>query len=105
MDLGHATFTVISFVGFPSLLALFLYLKKRIHALSAGVQAMLRDKLRYQGKKYITQGWVSLDEKEDWEFMYQQYHGLGKNGVMDDIRERVFNLPTEPPKKKRGKKK
>lgn len=104
MDLGNAIFTVSSFIGFPSLLALFVYLVKRTHALTAGVQAMLRDRLRYLGKKYVTQGWVSMEDKEDWENMYQQYHGLGKNGVMDGLRERVLNLQTEPPKKREERK-
>ena len=28
--------------------------------------------------------------------MYKQYHNLGANGVMDDIRAKFLELPTEP---------
>ena len=31
-----------------------------------------------------------------FENMYQQYHSLGKNGVMDDIHEKFKALPLEP---------
>ena len=27
--------------------------------------------------------------------MYIQYHGLGQNGVIDDLYERIFDLSTE----------
>lgn len=92
---------IVSFVGFPALWMLFIYLIRRTMALEHGVQAMLRDRLRYLYKSYERNGYVDIDDREDWENMYQQYHTLGKNGVMDNIRQKLLALPTE----KEGEKK
>ena len=89
---------IIALIGFPSIFAVVLHLIKRVKALNCGVQAVLRDRLRYLYKAYSKQKYVDLDDREDWENMYQQYHALGKNGVMDDTRQKLFSLPTEKPK-------
>lgn len=54
-------------------------------------------------KEIDKQHYVDLDDREDWEYMYQQYHALGKNGVMDDTRKKLLALPTEPPKEEKKK--
>lgn len=87
---------IITIVGFPTIAAFFGYIIKRIRAIEHGVQATLRDRLRYLYKCYDKQHYVDLDDREDWEYMYQQYHALGKNGVMDDTRKKLLALPTEP---------
>ena len=86
---------VISWIGFPTLLAMLAFLYKRVRALDCGIQSVLRDRLRHLYKSYSKKGYVSLDDKEDWEYMYQQYHALGKNGVMDSTREKMLALPME----------
>jgi hypothetical protein len=83
---------VLSWIGFPTLLALCTYLAKRIRALDRGLQSMLRDRLRYLYKSYKKRGSISYDEKEDWIYMYNQYHALGKNGVMDSVKEKVLAM-------------
>ena len=35
------------------------------------------------------------DERQNFENMYVQYHALGGNGVMDDVRRKFFELPME----------
>ena len=90
---------IITIVGFPTIAAGFAYLIRRIMAIEHGVQAVLRDRLRYLYKTYKKAGYADLDDKDDWENMYQQYHTLGKNGVMDATREKLLALPTEPQKK------
>lgn len=94
---------IITLIGFPTIAAFFTYLVKRIHAIEHGIQATLRDRLQYLYKSYDRRHYAEIDEKEDWEFMYQQYHALGKNGVMDDTRQKLLALPTEPPKKEEQK--
>lgn len=91
---------LVNLIGFPTIAAGFWYLIKRTMALEHGVQAMLRDRLRYLYKSYEKNGYVDIDDREDWENMYQQYHTLGKNGVMDNIREKMLALPTEGEKNK-----
>lgn len=88
----------VTFIGFPTIAAFLTYIIRRIRALDYGIQAVLRDRLRYLYKTYAKQKYVNLDDREDWENMYQQYHSLGRNGVMDDVRKKLLELPTEKPK-------
>lgn len=60
------------------------------------LQALLRNELRKQYVQFINQGWVDMDDKSNFSNMYDIYHGLGKNGVMDQMSEQVINLPTQP---------
>lgn len=62
-------------------------------ALELGVQALLRDRLIYQYEKYKTRGYAPIYAKENFENLYEQYHKLGANGVMDSIHEEFKNLP------------
>lgn len=95
-------FYILNFIGFPTLFALFLYILKRVMALNYGIQAVLRDRLRYLYKEYEKRGWVDLDDREDWINMYNQYHTLGKNGVMDDVKNKLLALPTCPSRDKKS---
>lgn len=63
-------------------------------ALEKGVQALLRDRLisLYEASKH-SDG-VPIYVKQNFENMYEQYHALGANGVMDSIHEEFQNLPT-----------
>ena len=62
-------------------------------ALESGVQALLRDRLIYQYEKYKSRGYAPIYAKENFENLYEQYHKLGANGVMDSIHEEFKNLP------------
>jgi hypothetical protein len=86
---------IISWLGFPTLLGLFTYLAKRVKALDCGLQAMLRDRLRFLYKSYKKRGSITYDEKEDWIYMYNQYHALGKNGVMDSVKDKILAMETK----------
>lgn len=63
-------------------------------ALELGVQALLRDRLIYQYEKYKARGYAPIYAKENFENIYEQYHKLGANGVMDSIHEEFKNLPS-----------
>ena len=58
------------------------------------LQALLRTELRRYGKIYLNQGWVDDADKDDYNNLYERYHNLGKNGVMDDMYNKVMRLPT-----------
>lgn len=62
------------------------------------LQALLRNELRTQYVQFINQGWVDIDDKSNFSNMYDIYHALGKNGVMDEMCRQVLELPTQPPK-------
>ena len=69
----------------------------QIHAVKKGVQALLRDRLVQGYKYYATQKYASVDDRSNLENVYFQYHKLGANGVMDDLRSKFLALPLDPP--------
>lgn len=64
-------------------------------ALEKGVQALLRDRMLHSYNKYTDLGYAPVYAKENFENLYQQYHGLGGNGVMTQLRVAFMELPTE----------
>ena len=64
-------------------------------ALEKGVQALLRDRMLHSYNKYTELGYAPVYAKENFENLYQQYHGLGGNGVMTQLRVAFMELPTE----------
>lgn len=67
------------------------------------LQALLRNQLLQQHKFYMKQKWIPFDEKENYDNMYQCYHSLGKNGVMDNAYKEIMALPATPPSKNNKK--
>ena len=66
------------------------------NAIAAGIQALLRDRLLQGYKFYEAQGWADYEDKSNLDNVYQQYHALGKNGVMDARHDRFISLPDHP---------
>lgn len=64
-------------------------------AIKAGVQAILRDRLLQGYKEYRHKGYADEDDRANLENIYLQYHTLGANGVMDDLRDKFLKLPIE----------
>ena len=62
-------------------------------AIMLGVQAILRDRLLQGYRHYIDKGFAEYDDRENMENIYAQYHALGANGVMDDMRDKFRSLP------------
>ena len=65
-------------------------------AVKRGVQALLRDRLLQGYKFYRMQGYADEDDRSNLENVYVQYHALGANGVMDNLRQRFLELPLDP---------
>ena len=66
-------------------------------ALMAGVQALLRDRLLNGYRHYTAKGWADYDDRQNMENMWEQYHALGANGVMDGYRVKFLTLPEYDP--------
>lgn len=64
--------------------------------LKKGIQALLKNDLKVRYDYWLDEGYALEDAREDLEAEYQIYHSLGKNGVMDDRRQRFLALPKEP---------
>lgn len=96
------TYQIISLLfGSGVLIGVWKYITGRIkaverknEAICLGVQALLRDRLLESYNKYYDQGWAPIYAKENFENMWEQYHALGVNGVMDEIHKVFMELPT-----------
>ena len=78
----------------------FLYSKiklteKKTESVQLGIQALLRDRLYQTYSHYSDKGYAPLYARENFENMYNQYHNLGANGVMDDLYDKFMDLPLE----------
>lgn len=62
-------------------------------AIKVGVQAILRDRLIQAYNKHTKLGFCNIHDRDNIANMYNQYHSLGVNGVMDGLYEEVMNLP------------
>ena len=86
-------------LGIPGMLAgLAAFIRLQVHqnrAMKAAVQAILRDKLLQRFQLCRLQGYATSEARQNFESMYVQYHSLGENGVMDDVRQKFFALPME----------
>lgn len=60
-----------------------------------GLQALLRSELYRLYDQCTERGCARHYERENFENLYRQYHGLGANGVMDDIRRKFMELPID----------
>ena len=66
---------------------------ERQKATMLGVQALLRDRLLQGYRHYEEKGYADYDDRSNMENIYNAYHGLGKNGVMDEMRGQFLKLP------------
>ena len=69
--------------------------EKKTESVQLGVQALLRDRLYSTYMHYQEKGYAPIYARENFENMYNQYHVLGANGVMDNIYRKFMELPLE----------
>lgn len=92
-------------LGVPAIVgALFGYLHQLIKrsaadtkAVKAGIQALLRAQMISDYNKWTDRHYAPIYARDNFENCWQQYHGLGVNGVMDGLHDKFMALPTEPP--------
>lgn len=66
---------------------------KKIDALEAGVQALLRDRMIMMHKYYLEKGKpVPQREVDSFESMYEAYKLLQGNGYIDDVRHVIVEV-------------
>lgn len=56
---------------------------------------LAHDRIYSQCDKYLKRGYVTLDELENLEYLYNPYKGLGGNGTGERLYEAVNRLPHE----------
>ena len=67
--------------------------QKRSDAIALGIQALLRDRLLQGYRHYQEKGWADYDDRANLENVWRQYHALGGNGGMNDLRRTFRHLP------------
>ena len=67
--------------------------KKETIAIAEGVKALLRDRLLQGYKHYLEKGYADMDDRSNMENVWLQYHALGGNGDMNDLRRTFRHLP------------
>ena len=68
--------------------------RKKTTGTAAGVRMILYDRVKFLGLKYLEQGYIYEDALKDVTEMHRIYHDeLKGNGFLDDIMERVKQLP------------
>ena len=60
-----------------------------------GTQALLRDRLLQGFHFFKRRGMVTYGEARNYENMYEAYHALGKNGIMDIVYEQFKRIPVK----------
>lgn len=72
------------------------HIEQMRQANNKGTQALLRDRLLQGFHFFYKRGMVTYGEAANYRNMYEAYHALGKNGVMDDIYEAFKTIPVRP---------
>jgi len=93
---------ILSKFGIPGLTVAALIASVKIlysqnRAIRLGLQAVLCSTLVSKYTFYLDKGYVPIHERKDFENVYQHYHTLGANGVIDDLRNKFLALPVMPP--------
>ena len=65
---------------------------ERVDALVTANKVLMIDKVRSLGKKYIADGEIHFEDKENLQEMYEAYKGLGGNGHLDMVMAEVNHL-------------
>jgi hypothetical protein len=65
---------------------------ERVDALVDANKVLMIDKVRWLGKKYISEGEIHLEDKENLKEMYAAYKRLGGNGHLDTVMAEVNRL-------------
>lgn len=93
-----STWNWLSLIGVPTIVAgVVISLFVQTRAIKRGVQALLRDRLLQGYRFFRQQGFADENERANLENVYIQYHALGANGVMDDLRAKFLSLPLTKP--------
>ena len=73
-------------------------IKQDLAIIKKGTQAGLRHDLCLIADEWLIKGYCPRNVKVDFENLYNQYHQLGKNGVMDNTYQSILALPESKPR-------
>lgn len=67
--------------------------RDRVEDVQQGLLALMRDRMVQQAKYFLHEGYMPLEERESFDSMFKAYVGLGGNGVVKTLHDRVVELP------------
>lgn len=89
-------YQVLSLLGAGGLLVgVFRLLFAQIKGVRLGIQALLRAQMIADYNKWSERGYAPIYARENFINCWTQYHRLGVNGVMDDLKAKFLALPTD----------
>ncbi len=62
-------------------------------AVAEGVKYLLMFQLRNEGERYLRRNRCSIEDKREYEMVYNAYHALGGNNAITTLRDQVLSLP------------
>lgn len=68
--------------------------RERLENMEEGIRAILHDRIFQAGRFHAEQGYCTLEEKRNIEYLYRPYAALGGNGTGESIYEDIMGLPT-----------
>lgn len=71
--------------------------QQKNEAISAGVQALLRENLVDNFNKYTEKGYCPIYAKESIKKVYAAYHGLGGNDVATELYKKLLDMQENDP--------
>lgn len=72
--------------------------EERFRKIESANLALLHDMIYQQCSCFLEQGWISVDDLENLEYIWKGYKGLGGNGTGEALYTKVVALPHKPPK-------
>lgn len=88
LGIPGAVATIVTFI-----LAKLKQMKADQDALKMGMQASLRDAMIRDYYKWSEKGYAPIYVRDNFLNVYNNYHQLGANGVMDDLKDKFMQLP------------
>ena len=70
--------------------------KQKQDLVTAGVLALLHDRLYQAFQVYLNRGYCTLEDRDNLEYMFRPYKALGGNGTGEELYNRCMALPYEP---------
>lgn len=89
-------YQILTLIGIEGIFsAVIVWVWKQVTGVRKGVQALLRAEMINEYNKWTERGYAPIYARQNFENCWENYHSLGKNGVMDDLHEKFLELPTE----------
>lgn len=93
---------ITALLGSSGIWAILAARKNRHDRANALLLGIARNQIVMIGKMYLSQGYIPIDEYEDfYNYLYRPYIDLGGNGMGEKLYEEISHLPMKKPGEKK----